>query len=358
MSFRTFLMAAFLLSYGISTPTWAHNKTDIVTLYNGDRITGELVSMYGGIVSLKTDALGTAKIEWKRVARIESVYYYDIRLSNGERHFAAIGNTKITGQLKIIADKEYNFEMLEIVELRPIEEGFLARTDIYLSGGYAYTKASSVAQTSFNTEVNYEDENTRNTFTGRTTITDTDEDTTNSTRLDISRQVWTDRSKSYRTLYGRYEANDELALEGRYTAGAGIGRYFIDSQKIRWMGSAGLQVITETTTGGTGEACDTNGEPAGCVNAGDRRESMEAFLQTNFTTWRFDTPELDLDIKFNLYPSLSESGRLRADTDIRIRWELIEDLYWDLTTFITYDNEAGIDNQVDYGITTGIGWTY
>jgi hypothetical protein len=359
MSTRAFLLAVFLLSYGISTPTWGRNKTDIITLYNGDRLTGELLSMYGGIVSLNTDALGTAKIEWKRISRIESVYHYDIRLSSGERHFAAIGNTTITGQLKIISEgDERNFEMLEVVELRPIDNGFLDRIDLYLSAGYSYTKASSVAQTSFNTEINYEDENTRNTFNGRTTVTDTADDVTSSTKLDLSRQVWSDRSKSYRTFYGRYEANDELALEGRFTLGGGLGRYFIDTQKIRWIGSAGLQVITEKATVGTGEACDINGEPAGCVDAGDRRESIEGFFSTEFAAWRFDTPELDLDIKFNIYPSLSESGRVRADSDIRIRWELIDDLFWDLTTFITYDKKAGTDNQVDYGITTGIGWTY
>jgi hypothetical protein len=363
MSSRLFFLSVVLVSYGISTQTWAraqaHNKTDIITLYNGDRLTGELLSMYGGIVSLKTDALGTAKIEWKRVSQIESVYHYDIRLSSGERHFAAIGNTAITGQLKVIFDNdEHSFEMLEIVEIRPVENSFLARIDLYLSAGYSYTQASSVAQASFNTQISYEDENTRNTFSGRTTHTDTADDITSSSKLDLSRQVWTDRSKSYRTFYGRYESNDELALEGRYTLGAGLGRYFIDTQKIRWIGSAGLQVITEKQTVGTGEQCDADGEPAGCVEAGDRRDSIEAFFSTEFAAWRFDTPELDLDLKFNVYPSLSESGRVRADTDIRIRWELIEDLYWDLTTFITYDNKAGIDHEVDYGITTGIGWTY
>ena len=361
MSSRVYILVAVLLSYGISVPTWAHNKTDIVTLYNGDRLTGELLSMYGGIVSLNTDALGTAKIEWKRVSRIESVYHYDIRLSSGERHFAALGNTNITGQLKVISNgDEHSFEMLEVVELRPIEKGFLDRIDIYLSAGYSYTKASSVAQTTFNTEINYEDENSRNTFTGRNTVTDTEDEVTSSTRLDISRQVWTDRSKSYRSYYARYEANDELALDGRYTLGGGLGRYFIDTQKIRWIGSAGLQVITEKTTVGRGEECDIIGEPFGCVEAEaeDQSESIEGFFSTSFAAWRFDTPELDMDIKFNVYPSLSESGRVRADSDIRIRWELVDDLYWDLTTFVTYDNKAAVDHEVDYGITTGIGWTY
>ena len=359
MNFRLPTLVVLFLACGFCTQTWAHNKTDVVVLYNGDKITGELRSMYGGIAKIKTDAMGTVNVEWKHIARIESVYHYDIRLSTGDRHFATIANTSIPGQLKVVsADGEYNFEMLEVVEIRPIEEGFLDRLDLYLSVGYSYDKASSVAQTSFNTDITYEDENSRNTFTGRTTVTDTAQEVTSSSRLDLSRQLWTDRSKSYRSFYGRYETNDELALDSRYTLGAGLGRYFVDSQRIRWMGSAGLQVITETPTRGTGEECIEDEEIPGCVDSGDRRESVEAFVGTSLAVWRFDTPELDIDFKFNLYPSLSESDRLRADTDIRIRWELVEDLFWDITAFGSFDNKAGSDHEFDYGITTGIGWTY
>ncbi len=348
VNFARSLLTFIILTTGIVPHAWSHPKTDIVTLYNGDKITGELVSMYGGIVQLKTDAMGTAKIEWKRIARIESKYHYDIRFSSGERHYAAIAETSIPGQLKLLTDgQEHNYEMLEVVQIRVVEGSFLDRIDIYLSAGYSYTKASSVAQTTFNTDINYEDENTRNSLTGRTTITDTNEEVTSSTKFDLSRQVWTDRSKSYRTFYGRYEANDELSLDGRYTLGAGLGRYFVDTQKLRWMGDLGLQVATEKSND------DTTASNAD----GGSTESIEGFFSTSFVAWRFDTPELDLDLKLNVYPSLSESGRVRGDTDIRIRWELVEDLFWDITAFGTYDNKSA-SHEIDYGITTGIGWSY
>jgi len=337
----------FLLAT-VCQPAGAHPKTDIIVLYNGDKLTGELVSMYGGMVELKTDALGTAKVEWKHIARLESKYHYDIRFTDGERHFATIAEASIPGQLILLSDgNEHNYEMLEVVEIRQVEGSFLDRIDIYLSAGYSYTKASSVGQTTFNTDINYEDENTRNNLTGRTTITDTNEEITSSSKFDLSRQVWTDRSKSYRTLYARFESNDELSLDSRYTAGAGLGRYFIDTQKLQWIGDAGLQILTENAT------------DDGATGGGDSRtESIEGFFSTNFTAWRFDTPQLDVDIKLNLYPSFSESGRLRGDTDVRIRWELVEDLFWDTTAFGTYDNKSGISHEFDYGVTTGIGWKY
>ena len=120
----------------------------------------------------------------------------------------------------------------------------------------------------------------------------------------------------------------------------------------------GLQAITEKTANDPLEGCLEGQETSTCGDKKDRRESIEAFVSTSLAAWRFDSPELDIDIKFNLYPSLSESDRLRGDTDIRIRWELVKDLFWDITAFATYDNKAGIDHEVDYGVTTGIGWTF
>ncbi|MBE9538557.1 MAG: DUF481 domain-containing protein [Proteobacteria bacterium] len=342
MSLSQFLRIALLLVCGFCTSAWSHDKTDIITLYNGDKLTGEFQSLYGGVVSFNTDALGLVKIEWKHVSRFESIYHYDIRLSDGTRYYAGIDETAIAGQIKVSSyDKQHSIEMLDIVELRAVEESWIDRIEIYLSAGYSYNKASSVAQTTLNTDISYEDENTLNALTGRTTLTDTDTGTTNSTKWDLSRTVWTDRSQLFRTFYGRFETNDELALDSRYTGGAGLGRYFIDTQKLRWTGTAGLQVLTEQSTGG------------------DRQESVEAFMSTSFAAWKFDTPELDLELKFNLYPSLSKTKRVRADTDIRIRWELVKDLFWDVTAFGTYDNKSGeTEHEIDYGITTGIGWQY
>ncbi len=344
MNLCRLLFAVVALSACFCSQSWGHAKTDTLTLYNGDHLTGELKTLFGGIATLDTEALGLVKVEWKHVSRLESNYHYDIRLSDGTRYYAGIEESVVAGQIKIFNEEgeSKSIEMLDIVQLRSVEDRFLDRIDIYLSAGYSYSKAGSIGLTTLNTDISHESENARNALTGRIILTDTEIDVTNSTKWDLSREVWTDRSKVFRTFYGRIESNDELSLDYRYTAGGGLGRYWIDTQKLRWTGSAGLQVLTEQSTGG------------------DQQESVEAYVSTTYSAWRFDTPELDLELKFNLYPSLSETKRVRADTDIRIRWELVEDLFLDITAFATYDNKAGsdTDHEIDYGLTTGFGWKY
>ena len=91
---------------------------------------------------------------------------------------------------------------------------------------------------------------------------------------------------------------------------------------------------------------------------GETQESVEGILGTQYSVYKYSTPELHFKINFSLFPSLTENGRLRGNSDINLRWEIVEDLFWDITAFGTYDNKSAEDAQFDYGITTGLGWTY
>ena len=46
----------------------AVTRADVVTLKNGDRVTGTLVSVTGGTLELKSDVLGDLKIPLAKVA--------------------------------------------------------------------------------------------------------------------------------------------------------------------------------------------------------------------------------------------------------------------------------------------------
>ena len=229
-------------------------------------------------------------------------------------------------------------EWLQVVELRPVEDELIDRLDVYLSAGYSYTKASSVGETSLITEVTYESENAQSSLSGRSIITKTDDGTTYSNRYDLGRRLWRDRSRLFRTFGVTYEDNDELDLEHRVSVGAGVGRYFLDTHRTRLLGSTGLQVNNEKFIGQ------------------DRTQNVELFGSADYALWQFNTPELNLNLRFNLYPSLTDHGRIRSDTDLILKWEIVEDLFFDITAWATTDNEAESDRQVDYGITTGLGW--
>ena len=338
---RSLLALLLALQVGLCGEVLAKRKTDVVTLYNGDRITGEIKTLYGGLLEYSTDNMGTIKIEWQHIAQVESEYNYEIRLSDGTRHFGSLEEPSRPGQLVAGAlGEELDLDMIQVVELRPIEDTVLERLDQRLSACYSLSRGSSDAYDSLNSEFSFDDQNASNKLYCLLADTESKDETTISGRINGSRQLWTQRAGIFRVLFGNWETNDELALDYRLSTGLGLGRYFIDRRGMSLLGSSGLQVLTERST------------------EGETQESVELFLSSKYSAWRFDTPELDLDIGLQLYPSLTETGRVRGDSDITLSWEIVKDLFWEISAYGTYDNEAEGDKQFDYGITTGLGWKY
>jgi hypothetical protein len=332
---------AFFLAGLFSSQAFAQRKTDVVTLYNGDRITGEVKSLEGGLLRFSTDSMGTLEIEWQEIAQLHSKFYYEIRVGNGQRYFGSIEPATRPGQLLVQdLDGQQDLDWLQVVEVRPIEKNFVDRIELYLSAGLSYDRGSSITQTSLNTNISYENERGSTTLAGRSTATDSDDKNTSSSRLDLRRAIWTSHPKWFRALLGSYESNDELDLDYRFGAGGGFGRFILDSHKLRLVGIAGLQVITEQSQG-----------------AG-KDQNLELILSSRFEMWEFNSPELELDFGFSLYPSLTDTGRLRSDSDLRLRWELIEDLFFDITAYGTWDSRAEGDTGLDYGVSTGLGWEF
>ena len=76
-------------------------KTDIITLDNGDRITCEIQELERGRLRCKTDAMGTVYIEWDRVAAIDTDKTLEIELDNGRRYFGSIKPGETAAEMKV-----------------------------------------------------------------------------------------------------------------------------------------------------------------------------------------------------------------------------------------------------------------
>ena len=138
--------------------------------------------------------MGALQIKWSEVAKLESLYHYEIRLSEGKRHYGKIDSSSRPGELHVSdAYGERDLSMLQVVELRPVSKSFKDQIDVYLAFGYSYTNASSLGQGNVNTDISYKTEQARNLLSARSVITDSHEDTKRSSKLDLSRSVWTNR---------------------------------------------------------------------------------------------------------------------------------------------------------------------
>ena len=82
-AWRGVLLAAVI---GGATPLPAQ-KTDVVVLPNGDRITGEIKGVSRGKLDYSTDDAGRISIEWEKIVRVTSRQSYEVTLRSGQRLF-------------------------------------------------------------------------------------------------------------------------------------------------------------------------------------------------------------------------------------------------------------------------------
>lgn len=330
----------------LSTTAVAAPKTDILVFQNGDRLTGEVKGLERGKLSFNTDATGTISIEWDKVASVQSEQYLEVELSDGRRHFGRASQAQAEGTLKLRVGSGSNLRevpLVEVIRIAPIEQGrFVDRLDGYVTAGYDYTKANDLQQFTFTGGLSSRNEKRQWSLDGSTTlISQTGKDDTS--RYDVgalNRRFLADRW--FWQGFGSFAGNDELGLDLRTTLGAAFGRFLRQDQKSDWAAYAGLAVTHE----------NFSEQPT--------NESVEGVLGTQYWYFRYDSPEASFDATLNLYPSLTESGRVRSEGRLRARYEIVSDLFFEASFYGSYDSEPGegAESKSDYGVTTSLGYSF
>lgn len=322
----------------------AAEKTDVVVLGNGDRLTGEVKKLQRGKLSFKTDATGTIQIEWDDVASVESRQHFDVEVETGEKLFGALAAAAEEGELTVAGeDESWTLELASVVGLTPIEESFWKRLDGYLDFGFSFTEADDRTQVSFGSEARYQTQKyLRKLSFSAITASQSDVDETN--RYDLNLNVLrTLRPKRAVVILASLQHNEELGIDLRTLVGAGVAWRLKQTNSTNFTLVGGASVNRENIGG-----------------AVTSQESVEAILGLQFESFKFDHPERDIEVLFTVYPSLSDFERVRAELNVKIRWEIVNDLFLGLSLLESYDSEplfAGAEKS-DLSLITSFGWSF
>lgn len=341
------LKYGLLLAFSaIAAPAWGAPKTDRVELVNGDHITCEIKGLEHNRLRVSTDHMGTVYIEWDKVAHLRSSQQVLLELTDGSRYYGQVAPTDSAGTLLVDKGPGAPVERLAmgaVVRITPIEGGeFIDRLDGYVSAGLDVEKASDRRNFDFAGGLSSRTRIREWSLDGSANLTDDSAGET-SERYDLQ-GTWR-RFRPGRDFYqgiGKLSRNTELDLSLRTLAGGIFGRYFVQSNLAEWVGGVGLAVSREDYA------------------SGESFESFEAVLMTEFAIFRYDFPETDIGGSLVLLPSLSESGRYRAEADLRAKYEFVDDLYFELKLYGSYDSQPpGTEaEQSDYGVVTSLGYSF
>lgn len=342
-SLISFIVLCLYLAF-FATPVQA-DKTDIIILSNGDRITGEIKNLAAAQLEVKTDYMGTVFIDWENIRNLISSIGQQIELSDGERLVGTIDKSPEDKDLIVIttADGQMGLDSARVVRMYPVGGGFWDRMDVNISLGFNFDKSSDVGKYNLSSDAIYRDPEfiTLGRFSSEIT-TQQELENTRRNVLNISHLTF-QPNKKYISYSGSMEQNDQLGIDLRTLLGIGYGWVPI-SDGHTWL------------TLGVGLA----GNLEKPFDNGDTDANLEGVGTIRYQYYQRSTPERSLDVYFQVFPSITQSNRVRADFTATARWEIIRDFFIGLDFYSSYDSQppSELASEIDYGVRTTVGYKF
>jgi hypothetical protein len=332
---------AILLSS--SGSAWGQARTDVVTLLNGDRVTGQITDLNRGRLALTTDDAGAIDIEWDKVASVEAMRPFEIEISDGQRRLGTL--TKAADRVVLIvgADGELAVPMPQITRLTPIGASFWNKLEGSIDAGFTYTRSSGIAQTTLNADTVYRRPAFLFRLSSSATVTKRSDEDERDDRaaLDFSYVRYRGRRLFVSGAIG-FETNESLGLLLRSQIRGLTGVRLVNTNRAQFEIGGGLVLNDER---------GVDAEPT---------QNVEGALGLRASYYTYDRPKTEFDGNFQYYPNLSTLGRQRLQLDSAIRRELWKDFMAVLNVFYTFDSEPPNPEaaRTDIGVVVSIGWSY
>ncbi len=320
------------------------DKTDVVVLKNGDKITGEVKGLERGKLEFSTDSMGTVSIEWEDIQVVISSTGQAIELANGQRFYGPLSKSENADMVQVETEQGVvGLQVDDVVNMYPVESGFWDRLDLSVSFGFSWDKASDVGKYSVGADAEYRNPEfiTRAGFSAEAT-SQSDGGSTTSRAILTGLHMRFRENKRFTALFANAEKNDELGIKLRTLFGAGYGWVPIRSNRNMFLLTAGLDINREYP------------------QEGDPEDNVEAVAMINYEYFKYSDPERRFGTTLTIFPSLTDWGRVRADFITQLDIEFVSDFFWVLSLYANYDSDPLSENasKSDYGVNSSLSYKF
>ncbi len=340
---QTLLLIGSLLACGLA---WGYtrDKSDVVELRNGDHISGDIVSLEFGILTLKTDNMSTLSIEWPAVRSVRSKFDFAVERRDGSKYHGVIATSADGTELTVESDTGVvRIPIEEVERISRLSASFWDRIDGALAVGFSYTKSSSIQVGSVNFNANYRSATVDGSMAFSSNTTKDSSGATTNRDLLTGEVMFLQQSRNFWGLLASLERDQSLGIDARLVGGAGLGRRFAQTSFTELTGIAGIVGTEEWIVG--------NSTP---------KASLEAVLGGSWQVFKFIEPKTRLDLSLYVFPSVTESGRYRSTGNLNLTHKFPHDITLGLTGYLSYDNRPRelTAEKSDYGMTLNLGYAF
>lgn len=316
------------------------------TLYtlSGDVLVGELKSLRLGVLTFDTQyADSDFKIEWSEVDGIIVNSTLLIYTNDGSRYIGTMHLLQGQPRLTRVKTNTTNITMTmeNIVEITAIKKNLIDRMNIWLDAGYSYSKANNNQQLSVDGRFKYQA--AKWTLEGDFSKVGTYQDQVDETSRtngggSFSHYIF---GKTFAFAGLEFLRNSEQLLKLRTTSKVGLGYYFFRTNY--WYMGTGIGLANSLEDyGGDNPVFESSFEGLG-------------ILELN----AYDIGDLNVISKVSVYPSFTNKGRIRINSDFTVKYDLPLDFYIKISLTHNYDSEPLIDvPTTDFIFRTGVGWEW
>jgi len=313
--------------------------SDTLVVNTGDVLVGELKTMERSVLKMETDYSDSDfMIDWDMVKEIYSDRLFIITTSQRKRFYGSIRSDKAN----IIITEEgnqYISKIADIVFINQVDKDFLSRLSASISIGFSYAKTNNLTQFSMISNLGYLTDNwsADASFNGVRSTQD-DVDPTKRNEGGLSFRYFLPADWFILTSYN-FLQNDEQKLKIRSITKLGIGNYIIRTNSVYLSANAGGAWNNENYT-----------DPS--ITS---RNSAEGFAGIELNM--YDIGDLSILSSLSVYPSFTQSGRIRSDFKFDLKYDFPLDIYVKLGYTFNYDNRPVEGaSETDYIFQTTVGW--
>jgi len=339
------------LAFFLAVPVLGRDKTDLIVMKNGDRMTCEIKGLASGVLYVSFDYIdGTTSVDWSKVARLESKQLFVVKTQDGSVYTGTLktpdtpAGRPVRIQVVEVSEQEAVIDRSQIVQMIQTSDRFWQRFNGGIGVGVIYSKANQSTQYSLNSDTAYVRERWNvaanfdsNLSSNTGAKTSTRNDFTIIVRHLLPRNQW-----FYAGLSDFLQSSTEgITLQSSF--GGGIGRYLVNTNL------ASVAVLA-------GPAYQ-NTDYVRTVFAPGNQNIGAAMVYADANLFKFS--KTNLDVTAIVFPAISDPGRVRFHTKASYYIKLFRNLKWNISFYGNWDNQPlpGFSGS-DYGTSVGVTWTY
>ena len=329
----------------------ARDTTDLLVMKNGDRLTCVIKRLDAGTLYIGLDYVdGTISVEWSKVARVESSQLFLVRTQSGLIYTGILTTAAASAdQVEKIEvaeseDQKVVLDKSQVVDVRQTSEAFWRRFNGDLNMGVSYAKGNNATQYNFGSQAKYQRERWSAQATYSSNLSSNSGSTTSTRNMLSLGGDHMMRWDNY--FYGGLANFLQSSVQGirlQTALGLGIGRFLKNTNRssIALMGGLAWQ--------------STNYHQSGVQQ--NAQNVAAALIAADLQFFKFK--KTNLRITVDVFPAVSDPGRVRFNANASYYLKIVGDLSWTFSFYGNWDTRPPSQFAgSDYGSSSGLNWTF